>query len=117
MKQIVFLASSVHAVHPVRQELLDEIRSKTDKWTTIDINENHFSKVPEEHIKSSLGSLEKKNKVEEGLSSVLHTIQGILRPFMAGEDAAEDDDSEGMPAYLTPPGGFPKKKEYLRPKS
>lgn len=34
---------------------------------------------------------------------------------MAGEDP--DDDSEGMPAYLTPPGGFPKKKEYLRPKS
>jgi hypothetical protein len=44
--------------HPVRQEIVDEILSKTSKWKPRQVNKNHFVKVPAKKMHHTLGSLD-----------------------------------------------------------
>ena len=34
-----------HALHPVRQELIDEIKAKTTKWKPREVKDNHFGNM------------------------------------------------------------------------
>jgi hypothetical protein len=43
--------------HPVRHELVEEIRQKTDKWTPRPVHENHLRDVSPEQLQKKLGSL------------------------------------------------------------
>ena len=62
MKPIVsILALKVHAsgvFHPVRQEIIDEVKSKTDKWQPMSPDQNHFLNFTTEEIYSSTGNLD-----------------------------------------------------------
>lgn len=45
--------------HPVRQEIVDEVKRKTKKWTPREINDNHFkNKTAREIRDGTLGSLD-----------------------------------------------------------
>ena len=118
---LVFTTQAEELFHPVRQELIDEIKSKTNKWQPIEVYDNHFRHVKAEHLYSGLGnrggeapiteSTAAPNFVESTFQPILNFGKGIF-DIITGESALKDD----MPAYLVPPGGFPKKPEYMRPK-
>ena len=42
--------------HPVNQHIVDEIRSKTDEWIPMEVEENPFSYMPTEQLTSMLGA-------------------------------------------------------------
>jgi len=44
--------------HPVRQEIVDQIKAKTVKWVPQEVEHNHFSKMPKDEIMHTLGSLD-----------------------------------------------------------
>ena len=43
--------------HPVRQEIVDEIKAKATTWTPREVHENHLHEIPVEQLKSKLGYL------------------------------------------------------------
>jgi len=43
--------------HPVRDEIVSEIRQKTSKWTPMDPKANPLSRIPAHRVKASLGLL------------------------------------------------------------
>ena len=45
------------AKHPIRQEIVDEIKLKATTWTPKEVSENHMRHRSVESIKSSMGHL------------------------------------------------------------
>jgi len=48
---LVCLASGAIAdvkQHPVRQEMVESIKEKTQSWTPREVHENHLSKIPKD---------------------------------------------------------------------
>ena len=41
--------------HPVRQEIVDEIKSRTKSWVPVEIQDNKFRDVPVEQLLGKLG--------------------------------------------------------------
>ena len=56
---LVCLASGAIAdvKHPVRLEMVEEIKAKTQSWTPREVHENHFAKVPADQIKNRFGNM------------------------------------------------------------
>ena len=45
------------AKHPVRQEVVDEIKKLTTKWTPLEVEANPLSKLSEKQIKGMCGTI------------------------------------------------------------
>lgn len=62
-KYTPLILAGVHGLkhHPVREELVQEIKAKTSKWTPMEVKENHFRNVPAGEIQNTLGSLDASN--------------------------------------------------------
>jgi cathepsin B len=43
--------------HPVRQEIVNDIKKKTSKWIPKEVHENQFTEIPYEMLTSKLGFL------------------------------------------------------------
>jgi hypothetical protein len=43
--------------HPVRQEIVEEIKKKTDKWVPKEAGHNHLKDIPIDKLNKRLGSL------------------------------------------------------------
>lgn len=41
--------------HPVRQEIVDQIKARTDSWTPQEVDDNHLKEVPAHKLQSKLG--------------------------------------------------------------
>lgn len=52
---ILLLASVVRAKHPVREEIIEEIRLKAQSWIPMALEENHLRDIPEELMHMKLG--------------------------------------------------------------
>lgn len=52
---ILLLASVVSAKHPVREEIIEEIRLKAQSWIPMSFEENHLRDIPEELVHMKLG--------------------------------------------------------------
>ena len=60
MKKTLFV-TSVYAQmqqHPVRQEIVDDIKARTTKWKPREVLQNHFIHTPVAQMHHTLGSLE-----------------------------------------------------------
>lgn len=77
--------------HPVRQELVDEIKARTKRWEPMEVAENPMAKIPRHLVKQSLGSL--------GMDEDRHAIQSILGKLgsVAGDEAATEADQRPRP--------------------
>lgn len=55
----VILVQSIEGArkHPVRQEIIDEIKHKTSNWTPLEMHENDFRDVPMELMDQKFGYL------------------------------------------------------------
>jgi hypothetical protein len=60
MKKTLLIGSAYAHMsqHPVRQDIVDEIKAKTTKWKPREVTQNHFSNVPLKQMLNTLGSLE-----------------------------------------------------------
>ena len=57
MLAAVAVASANDVKHPVRQEIVDEIKLKATSWTPKEVEDNHMRHRSVESIKSSMGHL------------------------------------------------------------
>lgn len=64
-------------LHPVRQEIVDQISERTTKWKAKDPSLNVMSKVPIENIKGSLGSLGMKHEEFSLASLIIEPIKAL----------------------------------------
>ena len=55
--KISFAIGCVAAFHPVRQEIVDDIKLKTTSWKPREVHENHLRHVPQDQLGSLMGSL------------------------------------------------------------
>lgn len=53
----LLISSVVSKLHPVRQELIEEIKAKTNSWIPQELHENHLVSVPVELLQQKLGYL------------------------------------------------------------
>ena len=58
--------------HPVRQEIVDEIKAGTNAWWPREIHENHLRHVPVEKIPGKTGNLG--NYFSDGVSKFTKTV-------------------------------------------
>jgi len=57
---LILLASTASAremQHPVRQEIVEEIKRKTSKWEPMEVADNHFARYAKEEIHSQANSI------------------------------------------------------------
>jgi cathepsin B len=100
---VALLAVLASAAHPVRQELVEEIKLKADSWTPKEAHLNHLRHIPEERVKGTTGSLG--TSYGHGLFKGLGTFFNGISSVFAGHGASLDDhkflklkDSGSMPA-------------------
>ena len=67
----LFASISPLVNHPVRQEIVDEIR-KQDKWWPLSVEDNHFASIPAHRLVSSTGVHK---------PSLLSIVQGLANHF------------------------------------
>ena len=59
MKNLLIGSAYAHLNHhPVRQEIVDDIKAMTTKWKPREVSQNHFSQFPLKKMRNTLGSLE-----------------------------------------------------------
>ena len=102
--------------HPVRSEIVEEIKALTSRWTPQEVHKNHFYKMPKEDIALTLGSLEAgtpaqdlKTKAKSPEPSLLDKLLGS---WVGIQSYALNEDSNPWPENLQPHPA----KEYLRPR-
>ena len=81
------ILAGVHGLqyHPVREELVQEIKAKTSKWTPMEVEENHFRHVPVGEIQNTLGSLDASNgmltKFDKSEKKELTNTEAFMNSF------------------------------------
>ena len=90
------VAASEAMKHPIRDEIVEEIKLKATSWTPKEVSANHFSQRSAESIKASMGHLgtaptslgaEMFKKVSKGAMSVFKQMTSAF-----GTSAATDKD-------------------------
>ena len=72
----IFGSGEEEQLHPVRQEIIDEIQAKTKMWwPQTDMEQNPMSKIPSKMIKNSLGQKGLSGNSESVLAGVLSYIE------------------------------------------
>ena len=71
-------------LHPVRQELVDEIKQKTTKWTPKEAHRNPLKDIPAHQLKSRLGTLDKtKSSQPDFIGDMISYLGKIADPFLS----------------------------------
>lgn len=74
------------SLHPVRQEIVDDIKLKTDSWQPNEVSKNHLRDVHPDKLKDKMGSL------GSGVSSFFDKISSYFGTFKLGQNVYEDED-------------------------
>ncbi len=105
MKLLVGTLAAV-AAHPVRQDLVDQIRAMNLSWEPQDVADNPMRFIPEDQIAGTLGALGTSPEVQSPAADWLQAVSEFFKnPFGLAKQEAEIDRSK-----------FKHVREDLRPK-
>lgn len=70
--------------HPVRQEIVDAIRERTDRWQPREVAENHLAEVPVEMLEKKLGYLGNQEGMASKGISWMNALYHMVSPKYEG---------------------------------
>ena len=89
---VAALAVATHAAHPVREDLVSELKSKAETWKPKEAHLNHLRHMPEEVIRKQLGGnlgVHMNRGLFSGAKSIFNYVSDIFG-FQKGSSPVSD---------------------------
>lgn len=89
-----------HRPHPVRQDIVDQIKSKTNNWTPTEVNENRFKDATVKQVFSSMGGLDAIRMHKQKISNsgvrekIRRRLEGENVNLFTNKDVNEEQEVE-----------------------